>query len=149
MSKYYSAFDKSRTETELDGPVVRRDRQALSRRGLSNRHVRAARHRCGRRGGAKAKMRKGRPPVGPRFLSRGSPIIEFVKSTTAQAAAMITCPKCFALRRVDGLHQQGEPYMQLDERGSFMLCLKCGARVPWEDHEAAPGLDFGDDMAPA
>jgi len=30
-----------------------------------------------------------------------------------------------------------------------MLCLKCGARVPWEDHEAAPGLDFGDDMAPA
>jgi len=111
MSKYYSAFDKSRTETELDGPVVRRDRQALSRRGLSNRHVRAARHRCGRRGGAKAKMQKGRPPVGPRFLSRGSPIIEFVKSTTAQAAAMITCPKCFALRRVDGLHQQGEPYM--------------------------------------
>jgi len=27
-----------------------------------------------------------------------------------------------------------------------MLCLKCGARVPWEDHEAALGLDFGDDI---
>ena len=63
---------------------------------------------------------------------------------------MITCPECSAvLRRVDGLHQQGEPYMQLDERGSFMLCLKCGARVAWEDQDAAPGLDFGDDMAPA
>ena len=27
-----------------------------------------------------------------------------------------------------------------------MLCLKCGARVPWEDREAALGLDFGDDI---
>jgi len=49
---------------------------------------------------------------------------------------MIVCPTpgCDAvLRRVPGLHQPGEPYMQSDGDAFFMLCLKCGARVPWQD----------------
>lgn len=50
---------------------------------------------------------------------------------------MVLCPTpgCDAvLRCVPGLHQAGEPYMQSDEAGMmFMVCLKCGARVPWLD----------------
>ena len=51
---------------------------------------------------------------------------------------MILCsnPSCDAvLRRVPGLHQAGEPYLQSDEDGSFMVCLKCGARVSWQDDD--------------
>ena len=53
---------------------------------------------------------------------------------------MILCstPGCDAvLRRLPGLHQPGEPYMQSDADGSFMLCLKCGAKVRWHDDDPA------------
>lgn len=56
---------------------------------------------------------------------------------------MTTCPKCSAvLRRIDGLHQAGEPYLQNDARGSFMVCLKCHARVDWQQGDDTPDLDF-------
>jgi hypothetical protein len=59
---------------------------------------------------------------------------------------MIDCPQCSAvMRRVPGLHQAGEPYMQSDEHGSFMTCLMCGTRVAWRDDEDDSGLDFGSD----
>ena len=97
----------------------------------------------------KGKMQEGEQSVEHSFVSQLA--YHFIcKSYNQRKSAMISCPECSTvLRRIDGLHQQGEPYMQLDERGSFMLCLKCGARVPWEDQDPTPGLDFGDDMAPA
>ncbi len=62
---------------------------------------------------------------------------------------MIKCTTCAALlRQVDGLHQPGEPYMQADDDGSFMVCLKCETRVRWQDDEpAAANFDLGDDTA--
>ena len=52
---------------------------------------------------------------------------------------MISCPKCSAvLRRIDGLHQAGEPFMQADEQGQFMICLTCQTRVPWVDEDQPP-----------
>lgn len=54
---------------------------------------------------------------------------------------MILCstPGCDAvLRHVAGLHQEGEPYMQSEETGTFMICLKCGARVAWQEPQEAP-----------
>ena len=56
---------------------------------------------------------------------------------------MIVCPNCSAvLRKVPGLHQEGEPYLRCDEQGTFMLCLKCEARVAWQD-ESGPDDDLG------
>ena len=55
---------------------------------------------------------------------------------------MIVCPRCTAvLRKVPGLHQEGEPYLCTDEQGAFMLCLHCGTRVPWAE---PPSDDFSD-----
>ena len=47
---------------------------------------------------------------------------------------MILCPTPgeAILRRVVGLHQAGEPYIQSDETGMFMICMKYGARVTWQ-----------------
>ena len=62
---------------------------------------------------------------------------------------MITCPGCRAvLRQVAGLHQAGEPYMQHDEQGTFMICLKCETKVRWKDDDPPPSdFDLGDDTA--
>ena len=63
---------------------------------------------------------------------------------------MILCPNpsCDAvLRRVPGLHQPGEPYMQADDNGCFMVCLKWW-RPSWQDDDDQLGdLDVG--VAPA
>ena len=62
---------------------------------------------------------------------------------------MLCCPRCSAvLRHVRGLHQAGEPYLHSDEQGSFMFCLGCAARVPWQD-EDDPDFDLGSGALPA
>ena len=60
---------------------------------------------------------------------------------------MIVCPNCSAvLRKVPGLHQEGEPYLRHNEQGTFMVCLKCEAHVPWQDASGADDdLDVGAD----
>ncbi len=63
---------------------------------------------------------------------------------------MILCPNpsCDAvLRRMPGLHQPGEPYMQSDDDGLFMVCWKCETMVRWHDDAPPVGLDLGDDAA--
>ena len=37
----------------------------------------------------------------------------------------------------------GEPYLQNDARGSFMVCLTCHARVDWKQDDDTRDLDFG------
>jgi len=46
-----------------------------------------------------------------------------------------------------GLHQPGEPYMQSDDDGLFMVCWKCETMVRWHDDAPPVGLDLGDDAA--
>ena len=64
---------------------------------------------------------------------------------------MLCCPRCSAvLRHVPGLQQVGEPFMQSDEQGSFMICLGCAARVPWQDDdEDESDFDVGGGAVPA
>ena len=58
---------------------------------------------------------------------------------------MIICPTCSAvLRRLDGLHQPDEPYLQNDGEASFMVCLMCGAKLRWKEDDDVTDLDFGD-----
>ena len=63
---------------------------------------------------------------------------------------MILCPNpCCAvvLRRIPGLHQAGEPYLLSDQDGSFMVCMRCGMQVRWQDEEPPANYDLGDGTA--
>jgi len=44
-------------------------------------------------------------------------------------------------------HQAGEPYLQSDEHGQYVLCLKCETSVRWQDEDPAVDVDLDDDTA--
>jgi hypothetical protein len=57
---------------------------------------------------------------------------------------VIVCPRCkTVLRKIPGLHQEGEPYFCMDERGSYMICLSCATRVAWRDESAGDHIALG------
>ena len=63
---------------------------------------------------------------------------------------MILCPNpcCGAvLRHIRGLHQAGEPYLLSDQEGPFMVCMRCGMQVRWQDEEPPAVYDLGDGTA--
>ena len=61
---------------------------------------------------------------------------------------MIVCPCCAAvLRKIPGLHQEGEPYLCTDAGGSFFVCMQCETRVPWSEQEPGGNDDFDGDAA--